>query len=75
MITRISCLVYPHILSKFFARMGDVIASKRFCFMSGNIDVDVYMEYPFCIYGHKHIRCGNFFLVPDCVWNMGMFQT
>ena len=58
--TRFSLIVYPQTLSKFFARLRVLIVSKRFCFMSGNINVDVYMEYPFCIYGHKYIRCGNF---------------
>ena len=58
-IVAFSLIIYPYKFSLFCAKIRDYIASGRFCSLSHN-RANVNLEYPFCIYGHKYIQCGNF---------------
>ena len=59
-IVRISLILYPFKLSQYMSKVRNTVASYRFCCLSHNKDAKVYMEYPFCIYGHSYIKCISF---------------
>ena len=59
-IVRISILLCPYKLSRYLDKLRNTVVSRRFCYLSHNKDAKVYMEYPFYIYGHSYIKCGNF---------------
>lgn len=59
-IAQFSLILFPYRISKFLKIIRNHIASRRFCYLSHNSRVNVYLEYPFCVYGHSYIQCGNF---------------
>ena len=75
-VTCLSLVIYPYRLSTYMAKVRNYIASRRFCYLSHNSRANVYLEYPFCVYGHSYIRCGSFSsragLRLECIDRYGM---
>lgn len=58
---RLTLFLYPNSAAKFISKCRSFIASRRFCYISGNVSAKVHLELPFYISGHKNIKIGSLY--------------
>ena len=61
---RLTLYIYPNALAIFISKCRNFIASRRFCYLSGNALAEVHLEKPFYISGYKYIKIGSFYSLP-----------